>query len=96
MRRLKKSCPALIALSSALIAPSPARATPFRANICPNKLAPNVAANIPKNQILCFFTSFSTVSLTSINKPDSSYDLIIFLISLKSSFKSTNVVVPDP
>ena len=39
--------------SPALTIPSPARANPFPLNKLPNKLAPNVPSNIPKNPPLC-------------------------------------------
>ena len=44
-----------------------------------------------------FLASFLIVSLTHfVNKPDSSRDLIIFIISFISSLEIINVVVPDP
>ena len=66
------------------------------ASIFPNKLAPNVVTNIPKNPPFCSTTSFSTVSLIPyINKSASSRDLTIFMISSNSSLKNVNVVMPD-
>ena len=67
--------PALIASSSALIAPSTALFVPLPVNRFCNKLAPKVLNNIPRNPPFCSFASF----LPSINKPDSSRDLIIFV-----------------
>ena len=70
---------------------------PLPANIFPNKLAVNVAANKPKNPLFYSYTSFSAVSLTPfIKKTDSSRDLTIFIISFKSSFENTNVFVSEP
>ena len=43
-----------------------------------------------------FFTSFIIVSATSfIDKPDSSRDLIIFMMSFKCSFENINAAVPN-
>ena len=62
---------------------------PLPANALPNKLAANVAANIPRNPPYCSFTSFSAVSITPfIKKPVFSRDLSIFMISSNSSFKT--------
>ena len=50
-----------------------------------------------KNPPLCSFASFLTVSLTPfINKPDSSSDLTVFIISFISLFEIINVITPDP
>ena len=44
--------------------------------------------NIPRNRPFCYFASFLIVSLTPfINKPDSSSDLTISIISFISLFK---------
>ena len=49
------------------------------------------------NPIFCYFVSFLIVSITPfVNKPDSSRDIPIFMISFKSSFQNTTVAVPDP
>ena len=73
--------------SPSLIVPSPTL----------NKLAPDVPNNILRNAPLCYFASFLIVLLTSfINKPDSSSDLTIFIISIISSLKVINVVTHDP
>ena len=48
------------------------------------------------NTIFCYFISFLIVSITPfVNKPDSSRDIPIFMISFKSSFQNTTVAVPD-
>ena len=61
--------------------------------------------NIPGNRLFCSFYSFLIVWLTPfIDKPDSSRDLTIFVMSFISSFKNINVVLlaksqgraPDP
>ena len=77
--------------------PSPGLITPLPGNIFSNKLAPNVPNNIPRNPPFCLFASVLIVSLTPfIEKPNYLRGLIIFMISFKSSFENTNVVVPDP
>ena len=54
--------------------------TSLPVNRFPNKLAPKVPNNIPKNPPFYSFALFSIFSLTSfINKPDFSRDLIIFM-----------------
>ena len=109
MTQHQKSSPALVVLSPALIVPLPAliipasvilkdfhRLTPLSGNECSNKLAPNVPNNIRRIPPLYSFGSFLIVSLTLfINKPNSSRDLIIFVISSTSSFEIINVVIPD-
>ena len=70
---------------------------PFPVNKFPNKLGVNGHCNILKNLPFCTFASFSVVSLTSfINKPDSSKDLTIFIISPISWFEIINVATSDP
>ena len=70
---------------------------PLPANRFPNKLAPKVPNNIPRNLPFCYFDSFLFVSVTPfINKPDSSRDVTIFVISFVSSFEIINAVVLDP
>ena len=50
-----------------------------------------------RNPSFCFFYSFSVVSLTCfINKPDSSRDLTVFIVSSFSLFEMIIFVVPDP
>ena len=86
----------VITSPSVLIVPSPAPITPLPVNKFLNKLAPDVFNYVPTNQLLCSFALFLIVSLTPfINKPDSLRDLTIFMISFKSSFENTDVVVPD-
>ena len=63
MRRHLKSWPAQIVPSPDLIMPLPV-------NRFPNKLAPKVPNNIPKNPLFHFFASVLIVPLTSfINNP---------------------------
>ena len=54
-------------LFPAVIVPLKAIITSLLPNIVPNKLLPNVAANIPKHPLFCSFTSFSTVSLGTVH-----------------------------
>ena len=69
----------------------------FTVNRFPNKLASKVPNKIPENPPFCLFASYLIVSLTPfINKPDSSRDLIIFMISFISSLEIIYVVVQDP
>ena len=69
--------------------------TLLRVNGFPYKLAPN-EPNVPNDKMLrnspfCAFPSFSIVLLMPfINKPHSSRDLTIFMISSISSFKTVN------
>ena len=66
-------------------------------NRFPNKLAPNVHDNIPRNPLFYSFASFLIVSLTLfVNKPDSSSDVTIFMISFISSFEIISEVIPGP
>ena len=65
MKRHEKSCPALIVPSPALIVPSPALIelslaliVPLPANRVPNKQAPKVRNNIPRNPSFCSFALF--------------------------------------
>ena len=56
----------------------------------------NMPDNIP-NPPFSSFTSFLLVSLTLFaNKPDSSRDLIILMISFSFSLEIIKVVAPDP
>ena len=70
---------------------------PLPVNGFPYKLAPN-EPNVPNDNMLrnspfCAFPSFSIVLLMPfVNKPYSSRDLTIFMISSISSFKIINVV----
>ena len=58
-------------------------------------LAPNVAANIPRNTPFGSFTSF-TISLNPfINNLGYSKNLTIFMISFRSSFKNTDGVIGE-
>ena len=80
----------------ALILPRPALILPLPVDRFPNKLVPKVLYNIPINPPFCSFASFLIVSLTSfINKPDSSSDLTIFIMSFTSSFEIISVLIPD-
>ena len=64
-------------------------------NRCPNKLAPNVPNNMPRNPPFCYFDSFLVVSLTPvINKPDFLRNLTIFMRPFISSFEIINVFSP--
>ena len=77
--------------------PSPALIVPLPVNRFSNKLAAKVTNNIPRNSPFCYFALFLIVSLTPfINKPDSSRDLTILMISFISSLEIINVAVPDP
>ena len=50
-----------------------------------------------RNLPICSFAPFLIVLLTPfINKPGCSRDLIIFMISFKSSFENTYIAVPNP
>ena len=76
---------------------SPALILPLPVNRFPSKVAPKVPNYISKNPPFYSFASFLVVLLTPfINKPDSSRDLTIFIISFISSFEIINVVTPDP
>ena len=80
----------------ALIVPSPTLIAPLPINRFPSKLAPNVPNNILRNLSFCSFASFWIVSLKPyINKPDSSRDFTIFMISFISSLEIIKIVVPD-
>ena len=53
--------------------------------------------NILRNPPFCFFTSFWTVSVTPFNnKPESSRDFTILIMSSISLFDIISVVFPDP
>ena len=83
-------------LSPALIVPSPALITTLITNRFPNKLVPNVPKNTPRNPLFYSFASLYFILLTPfINTPDSSRDLIIFMISFISSFEIINFVVRE-
>ena len=59
----------------------------------PNNLAFKVPNSIPTNPPFCAFASFLIVLLTPLsNKPDSSSDLNIFIISMISSLEIITVV----
>ena len=76
--------------------PSPALIVPLPVNRLPNKLAPKVPNNIPRNPSFHSFALFLIVSLTHfINNPDSSSDLTIFIISFISSFEINNALTPE-
>ena len=70
----------------------PALITPLPVNIFPNKPAPNVPNNIPRNSPFCYYASFCTPFNS---KPESSRDLTIFIMSSISSFDIISVVVPE-
>ena len=73
--------------------PSPALFIPLRAKILPNKHAPNVPNNLLRNPNFCSLASFWTVSVTPFNnKPESSRDFTILIISSISSVDIINVV----
>ena len=73
--------------------PSRAIITPLSVNRFPNKLVPKVANNILRNLTVFSFPSFLIVFLTPfIHKPDSSNNLIIFKISIISSFGLISIV----
>ena len=60
-------------------------------------LAPNMSNNTSRNPRFYSFVSFLNCLLTPfINKPDSSIDLTVFMISFIFSFETINVVIPDP
>ena len=75
---------------------SPALIMLLFVNRFPNKLAPNVPNNIPRNPPFCSFTLFLIVLLTSfINNPDYSSELTTFMISFISSLENINIVVRE-
>ena len=70
---------------------------PLAANRFPSKLALNVPNNIVRNTRLSFVALFLFFLLTSfINKPDSSRDLVVYMISFISALEIVNIVLPDP
>ena len=76
--------PALNVPLLALIGPRPwiVPIAPLPVNKFPNKLAPNIPNIILRNPPFYSFTSFLIVLVTPfIDKPDSSSDLTIFIIS---------------
>ena len=80
----------LLATSPDPLTPSPALFTPLPASIFPNKLAPYV----PRNPPFCSFVSFPSVwVMPFFNRPESSKDLTIFIISAIRSFKIISAVV---
>ena len=71
--------------------------TPLSVNRFSNKLPPNAPNNMLKNPLFYFFGSFIIVLLRPcINNPDSSGDLIKFIISSNSSFEMISAFIPDP
>ena len=79
--------------SPVLNVPLPTAIAPLTVNKEPNKLAPTVPINNPRNPGFCYFASFLIVSVTLfINKPDSSSDLTIFIIFI-FSFEIISVVI---
>ena len=83
--------PALVVPPPWLVATAPLPVDKFT-----NNLAPNVPTSILKNPSFCSFASFLIVPLTLlIYNPDSSRDLIIFMISFISLFEIINIVLPD-
>ena len=63
----------------------------------PEKLAPKVPNNIPKNYRFCYFASFSIALVILFNKIfESSRAWTIFKISFISSLEIVKVVVPEP
>ena len=63
----------------------------------PNKVAPKVPDNIPKNPPFSSFVSFLIVLVTPFNKIlEYSRAYPIFKMSFISSFEIIKVVVPDP
>ena len=74
------------------IALSPALIVSLTSNGFPNKLAPKITINLPRNPFYCYLTSFIVVLLTSfINKPDSSRELTIFIIPFISWLEIINL-----
>ena len=79
---------------------------PLPSNIFPDKIEFNVPINksntnnpiqVPINPHFCYYASFSIVSLTaSINKPDSSGYLTIFIMPFISLFENINFVILGP
>ena len=77
--------------------PYPVLFIPLPSNIFSNKFAPNIPNKIPRNPHFYPFALFCIVSLTPFNdKPESSRDLTIFIMSFISSFDIICVVDPDP
>ena len=70
---------------------------PQPVKIFPNKLALNVPSNILRNPPFYSFTSFWTVSVTPFNnKPESSRDFTILIMSSISSFDFISVLLTYP
>ena len=89
--------------------PSPAWITPLLINRFPNKLAPNVDNNIPRNLPFSSFAYFLIILLTLLmeifmnghfksewTKIPLCFFLTIFIVSVKLSFENAIVVVPYP
>ena len=76
--------------------PSPTLIVPLPVNKFLSKVAPNVPNNIQRNHSFCYFASLTVLLMSFINKPDSSSDLITFMISLISLFAIISLVIPDP
>ena len=67
------------------------------ADIFPNKKAANIPNSIPKMPPFCYFALFLFVLETRfINKPESSKDVTIFIISSIILFEIVSVVVTEP
>ena len=63
----------------------------------PNKLAPKVPYNIPKNPPFCYFVSFLIVCVTPLSKLlEPSRASTIFIMSFISLFEIVKVVIPEP
>ena len=63
----------------------------------PNKLAPKVPYNIPKNPPFCYFVSFLIVCVTPLSKLlEPSRASTIFVMSFISLFEIVKVVIPEP
>ena len=76
--------------------PLPSLIVPLSVKKISNKLVPNFSNNIPRNPPFCSFALFLIVLLTLyINKPDSSSDLTIDMMSFISSVKTINVVIRE-
>ena len=81
----------------ALINPSPALLIPLPAKILPNKLGLNAPNKILTNSPFYSLASFWIVLLTPFNnKPESSRDLAILIMSSILWFYIISAVVPDP
>ena len=72
--------------SPALTHPFPALFIPLPANILSYKRAPSIPNNILRNPPFCSLISFPIVSTPFNNKPETSRDLSILIMSFISSF----------